>query len=85
MLRIRDNKLKAPKPAQIKLDPKTGFPLVDGEIVTGRGNNNDTIMEDAEEGGPEDEEEMEEYSKPLSFYRSDIFSLFLFVCFLLTA
>ncbi|GAA5841392.1 hypothetical protein JCM3766R1_004070 [Sporobolomyces carnicolor] len=61
LLRIRDNKLKAPKPAQIKLDPKTGFPLVDGEIVTGRGGNNDTIMEDAEEGGPEDEEEMEEY------------------------
>lgn len=55
LLRIRDNKLKAPKPAQIKLDPKTGFPLVDGEIVTGR----DTIMEEDEDA---ESEEMEEYS-----------------------
>jgi len=59
LLRIRDNKLKTPKPAQIKLDPKTGFPLVNGELVTtGR----DTIMENVEEED-EDEEEMEEYSQ----------------------
>jgi len=58
LLRIRDNKLKAPKPAQIKLDPKTGFPMVDGEIVTGR----DTIMEEQEDEDASSEE-MEEYSK----------------------
>ncbi|GAA6014426.1 hypothetical protein JCM11491_007049 [Sporobolomyces phaffii] len=55
LLRIRDNKLKSSKPAQIKLDPKTGFPLVNGELVNGK----DTIMEEDE--GAEDEEEMEEY------------------------
>ncbi|GAA5990973.1 hypothetical protein JCM5350_001833 [Sporobolomyces pararoseus] len=60
LLRIRDNKLKAPKPAQIKLDPKTGFPLVNGQLVTGK---DDTIMEENEndQEEEEDEEEMEEY------------------------
>ncbi|GAA5821990.1 hypothetical protein JCM10212_002379 [Sporobolomyces blumeae] len=57
LLRIRDHKLRAPKPAQIKLDPKTGFPLVDGKVVTGR---EDVIKEEADEDetmGDDDEEE----------------------------
>ncbi|GAA5966419.1 hypothetical protein JCM3765_007563 [Sporobolomyces pararoseus] len=57
LLRIRDNKLKTPKPAQIKLDPKTGFPLVNGQLVTGK---DDTIMEENEQDGEQDEEEEEE-------------------------
>ncbi|GAA5944656.1 ribosome biogenesis protein LTV1 [Sporobolomyces koalae] len=64
LLRIRDNKLKSAKPAQIKLDPKTGFPLVNGELVTGK----DTIMEEDEQG--EEEEEMEEYIPKETIKRS---------------
>ncbi|GAA5914879.1 ribosome biogenesis protein LTV1 [Sporobolomyces salmoneus] len=67
LLRIRDNKLKTPKPAQIKLDPKTGFPLVDGELVTGR-QPGDTIMEEPEED--DEEEEMEEYIPKETIKRS---------------
>ncbi|BGO98869.1 Cytoplasmic protein [Rhodotorula toruloides ATCC 204091] len=61
MLRLRDS--RGPKPAQIKLDPKTGFPTVNGETVfDGRPSakkDGDTIMEEDEP--EEDEEEEEEY------------------------
>ncbi|BGP15335.1 hypothetical protein JCM10213_005265 [Rhodosporidiobolus nylandii] len=61
MLRLRDSmgnkSSKSQKAAQIKLDPKTGFPMVDGVSVLDqkkKQQEEDTIME-------EDEEEEEEY------------------------
>lgn len=61
MLRLRDS--RGPQPAQIKIDPKTGFPTVNGETVfDGRPSakkDGDTIMEEDEP--EEDEEEEEEY------------------------
>lgn len=53
MLRLRD--VRGPKPAKITIDPKTGFPLVDGKSVLEPRGEDDTIMEE------EDEEEEEEF------------------------
>lgn len=52
MLRLRDS--RGPKPAQIKIDPKTGFPMVDGKSVL-EPKTEDTIMEEEEEGEEEEE------------------------------
>ncbi|KWU43307.1 hypothetical protein RHOSPDRAFT_29726 [Rhodotorula sp. JG-1b] len=54
MLRLRD--VRGPKPAKITIDPKTGFPLIDGKSVLEPrgGGGDDLIMEE------EDEEEEEE-------------------------
>lgn len=57
MLRLRDD-VRGPKPAKITIDPKTGFPLVDGKsVLEPRGGGDDTIMEE------EDEEEEEEFGE----------------------
>ncbi|GJN89442.1 hypothetical protein Rhopal_002428-T1 [Rhodotorula paludigena] len=65
MLRLRD--VRGPKPAQIKLDPKTGFPMVDGQAVLDARPNRrkgkeqeDTIMEEEDE--KDDEEDEEDYA-----------------------
>ncbi|CEQ42896.1 SPOSA6832_04766, partial [Sporobolomyces salmonicolor] len=63
LLRIRDSNRHGPKPAQIKLDPKTGFPMVDGQMVVpsrGKGKKQedmDVVMEDEEEDDDDDEED----------------------------
>ncbi|GAA5880368.1 hypothetical protein JCM3774_006738 [Rhodotorula dairenensis] len=52
MLRLRD--VRGPKQAKISIDPKTGFPLVDGKSVL-EPRKDDTIMEDDEEAEEEEE------------------------------
>jgi protein LTV1 len=54
MLRLRD--VRGPKPAKITIDPKTGFPLVDGKSVLEPRGGDDTIMEEEDEEEEEEEE-----------------------------
>lgn len=52
MLRLRDG--AGPKPARIRIDPKTGFPVVEG-------GEQETKKEDVEMIAEEEEEDDEEY------------------------
>ncbi|GAA6017254.1 hypothetical protein JCM10207_003662 [Rhodosporidiobolus poonsookiae] len=68
MLRLRDSMGKKKTPlAQIKLDPKTGFPLVDGKTVLDARPNakkdDDTIMEEDDEDEDENDYEFRETIK----------------------
>lgn len=63
MLRLRD--VRGPKPAKITIDPKTGFPLVDGKSVLEPRGGDDTIMEEEDE---EEEEEFGESRLGLTFF-----------------
>ncbi|GAA5841112.1 hypothetical protein JCM11251_008021 [Rhodosporidiobolus azoricus] len=85
MLRLRDSMGKkkktfsdasSPSVAQIKIDPKTGFPMVNGESVldarpNARKQEEDTIMEGDEEEDEEDYEFRETVKRPRDETTSD--------------